>query len=272
MLAQHPLLTAMVTKLVTGLQRSTVSTCSAWAERYRVMGKPFPGLWTFNRHPWTRELHDARVELKIAQKAAQMGFTETGLNITFFAIDIEGKSVLYVLPASTPDASDFSTARFDPALELSPHLRNLFTDVKNIHHKRAGSASLYIRGSRSRSQMKSVPAANIIFDEYDEMNLDNAVLALERVEGQLQEDKQIFKLSTPTIDNVGINVDFKASSQEHYMFRCPHCNKYTQLLYPECLVIVGEDPGSTEIEKSYLICKECKHPLDHDKKIEFLKD
>lgn len=266
------MLQLMATRIATGLQRQTINKCSTWSTRYRVMGKPFPGPWSFLHHPWTKEIHDCTDEVIVAQKSAQMGFTETCLNKTFFAIDIDGKSVLYVLPASTPDASDFSTARFDPALELSPHLSMLFTDVKNIHHKRAGSASLYIRGSRSRSQMKSVPAALIIFDEYDEMNLDNVILAMERVEGQQQEDKQIFKISTPTIDNVGINVDFRQSSQEHYMFRCPHCKRLTQLIYPDCLVIIGEDSGSREIEKSYIICKECKHKLDHEAKVDFLKD
>lgn len=271
MLTNHILMRLLTDRIAAGLQRQTITKCSSWAEKYRVMGKPYPGPWSFTHHPWTREIHDCQNELVVAQKSAQMGFTETCLNKTFFAIDIEGKSVLYVLPASTPDASDFSTARFDPALELSPHLRNLFTEVKNIHHKRAGSASLYIRGSRSRSQMKSVPAAIIIFDEYDEMNLDNVVLAMERVEGQQQQDKQIFKISTPTVENIGINVDFKHSTQEHYMFKCPHCGKFTQLIYPDCLVIIGDDPGSTDVEKSYLICKECKHILEHAAKQDFLK-
>ena len=30
---------------------------------------------------------------------------------------------------------------FDPALEMSNHLGNLFTNVKNIGHKRAGNAN-----------------------------------------------------------------------------------------------------------------------------------
>lgn len=260
----------LTSKLAAGLQRKTITKCSSWSEKYRVMGKPFPGVWSFKHHPWTHELHDSTSEVNVAQKSAQMGFTEAALNKTFFSIDIEGKSVLYVLPASTPDASDFSTARFDAALELSPHLQNLFTEVKNIHHKRAGSASLYIRGSRSRSQMKSVPSAIIIFDEFDEMNLDNVSLATERVEGQQQEDKQIWKISTPTIENIGINAEFKRSTQEHYMFKCPHCGRYTQLVYPDCLIIIGDDPGDNRILESHLICKECKHKLDHEAKVDFL--
>jgi len=261
----------MLTQRVSdGLRRKTATSCSRWAEMYRVMGAPFPGPWTFDHHPWTREMHDADAEMVVGQKAAQMGFTEWALNKTFKAIDIDGISVLYVLPANNPDATDFSTARFDPALEGSPHLETLFTDVKNIHHKRAGHANLYIRGSRSRSQLKSVPVGLIVFDELDEMMQDNISLALERTSGQLE--KQALALSTPTIDNFGINQYFKKSSQSHFFFRCPHCNRLTELVFPECLVIIGDDPDDIAILDTHLKCKECDHKLEHDSKIDWLRN
>ena len=148
------------------------------------MGQPFPGPWSFKYHPWIEEMHDAEEEMIVGQKGAQLAFTECVLNKAFFNIDVKGVSVLYVLPANTPDASDFSKARFDPALELSPHLSKLFSHVKNIGHKRAGSANLYIRGSRSRSQLKSIPVGFIILDEVDEMQQANVPLAFERAAGQ----------------------------------------------------------------------------------------
>jgi len=163
----HPLVALLRERIVSGLQRKAVTTSSRWALKYRIMGQPFPGPWTFNHHPWLKDMHDSQAEIIIGQKAAQMGYTEVALNKVFKAIDIDGISVLYVLPASTPDASDFSTARFDPALEMSEHLRSMFTDVKNIGHKRAGNANLYIRGSRSRSQLKSIPVGLVIVDEKD---------------------------------------------------------------------------------------------------------
>lgn len=269
---ENPMLQDVARRIAAGLKRSSVATCSQWSCLYRKMGKPFPGDWSFDHHPWGRAMHDCRAELMVGQKAAQMGFTETALNKTFYEIDIKGNSVLYVLPASTPDASDFSKSRFDPALELSTHLTALFSNVKNIHLKRAGSANLFIRGSRSRSQMKSVPVSLIVFDEYDEMNQGNAALAEERVEGQREEDRQMYKISTPTLDNHGINIDYKISTQEHYFFRCPHCNRFIQLVYPDCLVIVGDNEADPRIRESHLICCECKAVLDHETKVDWLKD
>lgn len=232
------------------------------------MGKPYPGPWTFNHHPWLREIHDADCEEVVGRKAAQMGFTECAINKTFYAIDVKGESVLYLLPASKPDAHDFSTSRFDPALELSPHLSNLFSDTKNIGHKRAGTANLFIRGSKSRAQVKSIPVARIIADEVDEMDQDNLILAFERSSGQV--DKERFMLSTPTISGFGIDVYYQRSSQESYFFRCPHCSKLTVLVFPDCLVITSDDATSSTIRDSYLICRECKHILDHNQKPEWL--
>lgn len=262
------LMTTLKERIANSLRRKSITTCSAWAEKYRVMGKPYPGPWSFLHHPWTRAMHDDKREFIVGQKAAQLGFTEVALNKTFYSIDILGESILYILPSTTPDANVFSTSRFDPALELSEHLANLFSDVKNIGHKRAGSASLFVRGSRSRSQLKSLPVGKIVLDEFDEMNKENVVLALERTSGQI--DKQVFAISTPTIENYGINAYFKLSTQEHFFFPCPHCSRHIELTFPDCMVITSDDWTSREIERTHIICPLCKHELAHQDKPIFL--
>lgn len=256
--------------MAAGFKRKTITTCSKWAQKYRVMGQPYPGPFQFVHHPWSLGIHDCKAEKTIGQKAAQMAYTETALNRCFFAIDIHGYSVLYILPSSKPDASDFSTSRFDPALELSPHLREMFSSVKNIGHKRAGAANLFIRGSRSRSQLKSIPVAVIIFDEVDEMVQDNITLAEERTSGQTH--IEMFLLSTPTVEETGINIYFLDSTQNHYVFKCPHCGRYTELLPDESLIITAEDKNDPSIKNSHYICKECKHVLNHNTKREWLKE
>ena len=264
----HDLQTLLHEKVISGLKRQAITTCADWSERYRVMGEPIPGQWSFKYHPWLREIHNSAEEDVVIQKAAQMGVTEAALNKAFYSIDMLGRSVLYILPAATPDAGDFSSSRFDPALELSPHLNDLFSDVKNVGHKRAGAANLFIRGSRSRSQLKSVPVSIAIADEYDEMNRQNVSLIWERLSGQIE--KQFIRLSTPTIENVGINLVYKASTQDQFFFKCPHCSRFTQLIFPECIVISAEDFGDSKILDSYLKCKECDHELDHKTKSEWL--
>ena len=256
--------------IASGLKRSTITTPSKWARNYRIMGPPVPGKWTPEPAPWTEAMHDSEAPINVGQKSSQMGFTETVLNITLFRIDIKNESCLYILPTKTPDASEFSAARFDAALELSPHISNLFSDVKNVGHKRAGTANLYLRGSNSRSALKSIPVVFIVFDELDEMNQDNIPLAEERT--AFQAEPQIWKISTPTIPNKRINAAYLESTQEHYFFKCPSCGKYIELLFPDSLVIEGETESDPKIFGSYIICTACKSKLNHEDKKIFLKN
>lgn len=254
-------------RIAFGLSRKSIALCSQWAEKYRVMGQPFPGKWTFKYHPWVREMHDYDGNW-VGQKAAQMAYTETALNRIFYTMDINQQDTLYVLPAKTPDAGDFSSGRFDTALQLSKHLERMFSDVKNIGHKKAGHVNLYIRGSRSRSGLKSIPVGIIIFDEVDEMNLENIPLAEERSSGQTI--KQNIKISTPRIDNFGINKYFQETTQEQFFFPCPSCSKLINLEFPRNIVITAESIIDKRIQETYLICHECKNKLYHKEKTIFL--
>ncbi len=219
------------------------------------MGPPFPGPWNFDNHPWLKAMHDSKHPFCVGQKSAQMGYTEVCLNMSLNIMDTKGLSVLYILPNKNPDAGDFSASRFDTALELSPYLQDMFTNVKNVGHKRAGSASLFIRGSQSRSGLKSLPVSFLVFDEVEEMNQENIPLAFERQSGQ--KEKKIWMISTPTIDRFGINSYFEKSTKCEFFFPCPACGRQTRLIFPECLEITSDDPASPEIKNSFYKCKEC---------------
>lgn len=255
-------------RIASGLKRKSLTSCSRWSKACRVMGRPYPGPWSFTHHPWLEAMHDSEAELNVGQKSAQMGYTEWALNRTFYMIDVKGVDCLYVLPAQTPDASDFSAARFDPALEMSPHLNNMFSDVQNVGHKRAGSSNLYVRGSKSRSGLKSIPTGFIVLDEVDEMDQDNIPLAMERAAGQVE--KQVLAISTPTIPKYGINKMFLDTTMEHYFFKCPCCSKFTELTFPQCLEITAEDVNDQKVEQSFLKCKECGGRLEHAGKPQWL--
>ena len=266
----HPIVEEMAAKIRAGLKRKSITTASKWACEHRIMGgASFPGPWKFNNHPWLKDMHDSTAISNVGQKSAQMGFTEVVLNITFKKIDIDRVDCLYILPAQTPDASVFSASRFDPALELSPYLANLFSDVNNIGHKRAGSTNLYVRGSRSRGGLKSIPAGFIVFDELAEMDQDNIPLAMERSAGQIE--KQDWKISTPTIEDANINVYFKQSSQEHFFFPCPSCGRSIELKFPDSIVITAKDKDDPEIHNTHYICYECKNRIEHQGKSEILQ-
>jgi len=260
----NPIAKAFIERIQTGLARKSVQSCSRWATQYRVMDKPIKGNWSFEQFPWLKDMHDSTAKFNIGQKSAQMGYTETLLNVVFYNIDVRHIDVLYVLPNKSPDAADFSASRFDPAVELSKHITSMFTNVKNIGHKRAGTCNIYIRGSKSRAGLKSVPVGLLCLDEVDEMPPENLSLAFERLSGQ--PNPLNWLVSTPTIDGFGINFYFKDSTAEHFFFKCPHCSKLTELIYPDCLVITSDEIGDPRLKDSHYICKECKSKLHQESK------
>lgn len=163
-----------------------------------------------------------------------MGITEFLVNRAFYWLDRLTTDVLYLFPTDG-DASDFSAGRFDVALELSPYLARLFTDVKNVGHKRAGGVNFYCRGSMSRTKVKAIPVGLLIVDEYDEMNQRNLPLARERLSGQ--RDPHEVDGSTPTISDFGIWLEWLESEQWRWVIPCPICGKRQYLTFEENLVI-----------------------------------
>lgn len=244
-----------------GLENTTILRCSDWSEKHRVMGKPFPGKFSFEHHPWCREMHDLQCRRAAGMKAAQMGFTETAINRTLYSLVVERTDVLYILPATRPDAHDFSSSRFDKALQLSPTLSGFFTSTSNVGHKRAEDVNLYVRGSNATSGLKSTPVGRLMLDELDEMVQKQVRLVFDRLSGHEESETFVLAISTPTIPEAGIDGLYQKSDRRRFFFRCPHCSKWIDLEWPRNLI----EPGR-------LVCHKCLKTLDHKNKIEYFKD
>jgi hypothetical protein len=245
----------------------TLTSCSRWASKRRVMGEPFPGPYSWKYHPWVKDILDSDAPFNYAMKAAQLGVTEVAINRALYVLDRLHRDVLYVLPTAL-NASDFSKARFGSALTLSPYIKSMFTATDTVNLKQAGANNLYIRGSRGDSNLKSIPVSDLILDEVDEMDQKQIWLALERLSGQIQ--KHVWAISTPTIPNYGIHKLFLTSTQEHFCFQCPCCGRWTELVWPDCVEIIGETVHDPRCHESFLKCKECKQKLEHKAKPEWL--
>jgi DNA-directed RNA polymerase subunit RPC12/RpoP len=202
-------------------------------------------------------------------KAAQMGLTETAINRVFWTMDVRRLDVLYVLPNQTPDAGDFSSARFDAALQESPHIAAMFSSVKNIGHKMAGSVNLYIRGSQSPTALKSIPVGFVVLDEVAEMSPRAVALAEERLSGQMS--KQIYAISTPLVAGTPLSTLWNESSQDEFFFRCPHCSQFITLKYPDNIVITADSIVDPKIANSHYICNKCKKEIPHEGKHKILQ-
>jgi hypothetical protein len=256
------------TTIVEGLKSNTLTSPYRWACHRRVMtGSEFAGPYSAKYHPWVKEMHDSKASYNYAMKGAQLGVTEICINCAFFALDQMRKDVLYVLPTQL-NATDFSKARFSSALKNSPYLTELFTDTNTVSLKQAGNCNLYIRGSRGDSNLKSIPVSVLILDELDEMDQKQVWLALERLSGRTV--KTVWAVSTPTVPNYGVHKLYLTSTQEHFVFPCPCCSRWTELIWPDCIELLGESVSDPHCHESYLKCKECGGRLEHLAKPEWL--
>ena len=217
--------------------------------------------WGFRHREWQRQLMDDTSSRVVIMKAAQMGVTEIGMTRAMHAVDALGMPVLYLFPTAD-DVSDFSAGRFDPMLEDSPALAELFTDVSNVGLKRAGSTCLYLRDSRSPSQIKSIPVAALVLDEFDEMQERSVALARKRLTGHA--DTWELDLSTPTYPGVGIAAEYEQSDQHEWWIPCPHCGEF-QVLDFAVNVQLGPDEGW---KGSEWICSECHETWTNDERLD----
>lgn len=251
------------------LARASVVSPSRWAEQYRFMEGDYNGPWSFKHFPWLRGMHNSLHEVNIGQKSAQMGYSETMLNLAFFNLDVLKRHVLYIMPNARPDASDFSNRAINPAIDLSPHIKSMFVGgINNVGLRQVGQSNLYIRGSNARGGLKSIPASLLIFDEFEEMERKNIKLAEARSDGQKY--RLNWKVSTPTVPNRGINALFERSTKDYFYFPCPCCSKRITLKFPDNIVITSDDPDDPKLLKTHLICNECKGVLPHEAKSDFL--
>jgi len=249
------------------LEGDSLSSCSRWAAARRIMGGDFSGQYGWKYHPWVKELHDTWAGSNYVMKGAQLGITEVAINRTLYTLDKLHRDVLYVLPTAR-GASKFSKGRFSTALAMSPYIKNMFTDLNSVDLKQAGQNTMYLSGSRGNNNLKNIPVSELILDEVDEMDQKQIWLALERLSGQLR--KCVWGISTPTVPEHGIHLLYKGSTQEHFYFKCPHCGRQTELVWPECVEIIGEHPTDIRCKESFLKCKECKAKLDQKAKPDFL--
>lgn len=220
-----------------------------WAREYRVLGdKRYTIL---PNYPYLKEIYEQFTNEKnrkkvVIQKGAQTGLTETAINVSLWFLDACG-DVLYTLPTSG-DASDFSAGRLNPTIEESSYIDKLFIDVSNVGHKRARQKNYYIRGTQSKSKLKSIPIDFVVLDEVDEMHQENITLIRDRLDASPY--KWEMWLSTPTYPGFGINREYEKSDQRRWFINCNECSTSQVLDF------------FVNVKDSKFVCKECGAELD----------
>ncbi len=248
----------------------------SWNIRHRFYIKR-NRLFDLRRHPYLVGLYEETARQVVVYKASQVGASEYLISYTLHACDQRQANVLYVFP-TTEHVSDFSSARFGPAIEASLYLDSLVVSgqgkdgrgVDKVKQKRIRDNFLYLRGGQVKKngqapQLKSIDADVVIFDEWDEMDPRAPIIGCKRHgHSDIAEERAV---STPTYNGRGIHAEWLRTDMREWFIRCESCNEW-QFLTIDHIVIEWDKlrrPVSWHGEpgEAWAACQRCGKRLNH---------
>jgi hypothetical protein len=248
-----------------------------WAHAHRrINGQPFA---LDNFAPLVALYQDDHPHIVVI-KPAQRGISEWAVTRAIHALDVgaeyfqtgkDGLNVGYLFP--TQEAlGDFSKERIGQLAEETEHLTRLFEEsgYNDIKFKQVGGSFLYLRGAWSARALKSWPADDVIFDEYDEM-AESAIALGERRLNAPTSAKRRAKISTPTFPGRGIHAQYLLSDQRVWDVQCQACGNWNELDFFATVRGDGETWETWRFWDSQrivravwtVVCPSCQAEMDH---------
>lgn len=188
-------------------------------------------------HKYLREMYNVQARELVVCKASQVRVSELMISYALHAAAERHATVIYLFPTDG-DISDFSSARFGPAIEASEYLSGIVVHGRGrgadrVKLKRVGDSFLYLRGAYvnkkgNASQLKSIAGDIVIFDEVDEMDRRAIPIAVHRTDDSaIREHRYV---STPTWPGAGISSLWEESDQREWFLRCDACGNRQDIL------------------------------------------
>jgi len=204
---------------------------------------------------------DPTVKTIVIMSSAQIGKTETLLNVIGFHVAHDPAPILMLQPTLEMGEA-FSKDRLAPMLRDTPALKGKVKDPRSrdsgnqIRHKVFPGGHITIAGANSPASLASRPIRVVLADEVDRYppsagtEGDPLNLALRRTATFW--NRKAVVTSTPTIKGLSrIEALYEASDRHRYWVPCPHCGdsqvlRWRQVQWPD-----GE-PGQAEY-----VCEHC---------------
>lgn len=244
-----------------------------WVQAYRPDLIPERPL-DFKSHQYLKDIYRDDSQVIYVKKSSQIGLSEWLISLAIHACDQRNATVMYVFPTER-NIYDFSSARFGPAIEASPYLKQIVVEghkqgASRITLKRIRDRFLYLRGgqvgvSGNAPQLKSVDADIIIVDEVDECDSRVIPVVQERLgHSHIAEQRMV---STPTYANYGIDALWRNTDQQEWFIECHHCGTKQNITINH-VVLTWDDlerpiiwHGQDE-NRAYAACEHCGKELN----------
>ena len=258
-------------------------TVSEWADNFRVLTSVSaePGRWRTNRTPYLKEpmdrFTDPLIEKIVLCFGAQLGKTETELNMIGYALDQTSSPTMMVYPTDTI-AKFASDKRVQPMIKSVKSISDKFDENSKLLELDFNNGNyMVLVGANSPSSLSSRSIKYLFFDEIDKYpafagkEADPIKLATERTKTFV--DKKIVMVSTPTVESGNIWQAFmSANERRQYYVPCPHCGvsqvlKFKQIKWPE----EHNDNADMIRDTAYYECEHCGEHIYDKHKMEMLR-
>lgn len=240
-----------------------------------------PGRWRTNRTPYLKEpmdrFTDPLIEKIVLCFGAQLGKTETELNMIGYALDQTSFPTMMVYPTDTI-AKFASDKRVQPMIKSVKSINDKFDENSKLLELDFNNGNyMVLVGANSPSSLSSRSIKYLFFDEIDKYpafagkEADPIKLATERTKTFV--DKKIVMVSTPTIESGNIWQAFmSANERRQYYVPCPHCGvsqvlKFKQIKWPD----EHNDNVDMIRDTAYYECEHCGERIYDRHKMEMLR-
>jgi hypothetical protein len=226
-----------------------------------TQGKPL----TFFDKQWLLGIYQDNNSKMVIVKSSQVGITELAL-CAMFDFAKQGKRGLYILP-SKEHRKTFVSDRINRQKEWSEYYAQSIKETmtgsdSNVYKTIFGQGWKYV-GSNIRSDFFEFPCQVLFFDEYDLLDQENIIYALDRVSSVRQ--PTIWKFGNPTRSGFGISKEFLESNQSEWHVECEHCGcKQVLDWYRHFIESSGTDSKNWCLKDSdgRPICQTCQQPFN----------
>lgn len=220
---------------------------------------------------------DPLIEKIVLCFGAQLGKTETELNMIGYALDQTSSPTMMVYPTDTI-AKFASDKRVQPMIKSVKSISDKFdANSKLLELDFNNGNYMVLVGANSPSSLSSRSIKYLFFDEIDKYpafagkEADPIKLATERTKTFV--DKKIVMVSTPTVESGNIWQAFmSANERRQYYVPCPHCRvsqvlKFKQIKWPE----EHNDNADMIRDTAYYECEHCGERIYDKHKMEMLR-
>lgn len=170
----------------------------------------------------------------VIQKCSQVGATELLLNVAMDHLQ-HNRRILFLVPNDTWKTA-YVKDRVDGLIKNSPAYKANYSvgegDSASTSLKTFYGTTIKFAGVRNLTNLFSYPCQVIIVDEFDLCNQENLVFADDRTGWKTFESSNnpyTIKVGNPSIENWGLNKEFKKTNQYFWYAECGHC-KHEQIL------------------------------------------